>query len=253
DHHDRHVAQPIGGGLEHGEAVAVLEPDVEEHEVERSFAKPPQALFSRRHGRDLVPFVGEDLRQRLLDRLFVVDDEDAALLHAAGSAMMTGARRGRLSSTRIEPLWSAMMRDTIARPRPVPRPLVVKSGRKRRSRSRAGTPCPVSATSSVTPPSRAARRTTISPVSPQAASALSIRLVRARLIWSGSTRIAPTGRRDSTRIATPSRAPSKRRTAARARAARSVGSGCISGRRAKLQDSPPTDLQKHTSSTDTRA
>ena len=53
---------------------------------------------------DTLTFVGQDLRERLLDRLFIVDDEDAAFLHAAGSSMMNRAPRGRLSSTRMEPL-----------------------------------------------------------------------------------------------------------------------------------------------------
>ena len=151
DHHDRDLAQPTGRCFQYRKAVEVPQPDVQEGQVEVLFPEPSQSLFAGFDRGDRVPLVSQDLRERLPDGLLVVDDEDATLLHAAGSSMMNRAPRGRFSSTRMVPLWSATMRDTMARPRPVPRPFVVKSGRKSLSRSRAGTPRPVSATSIETP------------------------------------------------------------------------------------------------------
>jgi Protein kinase domain len=46
--------------------------------------------------------------------------------HPIGNSTVNTDPLGTLSSTRIAPWWSATMRWTIARPRPVPRPLVEK-------------------------------------------------------------------------------------------------------------------------------
>src|ERR1700693_2042185 len=249
DHHDGHFLQTAVRGFQDREAVAVAQPDIEEREVEVLLFQPLETLLARLDRSDRVSLVGQDLRERLPDSFLVIDDEHAPLLHAAGSSMMKRAPRGQFSSTRMVPLWSATMRDTIASPRPVPRPFVVKSGRKSLSRSGGGTPRPVSATSRVTAPFSSERRTVISPEAPQASRALSSRLISARLICAGSRTTLSLASRDSTRSATPSRAPSNRRTAERARAGRSVSSGFISGNRANRENSSTRDFRKSTSST----
>lgn len=112
-----------------------------------------------------------------------------------------------------------------------------------------GMPRPVSATSIVTPLVRSDSRTTISPFAAHASRALSIRLIRTRLICSGSSWTRSRVRRDSTLTGTPSRAPSKRRTAEAASAARSTGSGFISGSLAKRENSSTSAFRTPTSST----
>ena len=60
--------------------------------------------------------------------------------------MTKRAPTGKLSSTWMLPPCSAMMRAAMASPRPVPRSLVEKCGRKSLSLSSGEMPCPVSAT-----------------------------------------------------------------------------------------------------------
>src|SRR5205823_9677156 len=62
-----------------------------------------------------------------------------------GISTVKRAPAGTLSSTRIVALCSERIWFTMASPNPVPRPLVEKYGRKRRSLSSAETPQPVSA------------------------------------------------------------------------------------------------------------
>jgi hypothetical protein len=103
DHDHGDVAEAFPRRLEHGEAVAIAQPDVQEGQVEGLFDEPLQPFLAGGDGSHDVPLVRENGPQRLADGRLVVDDEDAPLLHAAGSSMMNRAPRGRFSSTRIVP------------------------------------------------------------------------------------------------------------------------------------------------------
>src|SRR5690606_16842749 len=125
-------------------AVGVRHPDVEEHEVRPGacahFARL-RGIFRERHA---VPLVREDLREELADADLVVDDQyvrhagsaargaDGTAGHAAfskGSEIDTVAPPGRPPASRFSiamlPWCSSMIFFTMARPRPVPRGLVV--------------------------------------------------------------------------------------------------------------------------------
>src|SRR5439155_2690133 len=95
-------------------------------------------------------------RQRLVengaDRAVVVGDQDIAEAHAAPSlafAANAGMRirnvvRLGCDSHSTMPPWSRTILETSARPRPVPRALVVTNGSNRCGRSSSGTPGPLS-------------------------------------------------------------------------------------------------------------
>jgi hypothetical protein len=103
DHDHGDVTDAFSRRLEHGEAVAIAQPDVQEGQVEGLFDQTLQPLLAGATGSDDVSLVREDGAERLADGRLVVDDENAPLLHAAGSSMMNRAPRGRFSSTRIVP------------------------------------------------------------------------------------------------------------------------------------------------------
>ena len=77
DHDDRqrlvHRAQPI----EHLEAVHARHLDVEQDEVGRVALGEREPFLAGRGADELVPFVFERHPQRIADRRFVVDDQDA--------------------------------------------------------------------------------------------------------------------------------------------------------------------------------
>ena len=118
--------------------------------------EPLEAFFAGGHGLDFVAFIAQQRAERLADAAFVVNDQNGcrhdvflsrpsicvgstnADGHIAGLRPLPadawrrrhfgGGKRitnrapvGRLSSTRIVPLCSAMIRLAIASPRPVPR------------------------------------------------------------------------------------------------------------------------------------
>ena len=103
---------------------------------------------------------------------------------AAGNRIKNRVPVGKLSSTRIVPLCSAMIRLAIANPSPVPRSFVEKCGKNSRSLSSGEIPCPLSEISiSTASPSLSTRVATRSCriVEPSIASAaLSIRFASTR-------------------------------------------------------------------------
>src|SRR5581483_6930852 len=150
--------------LQRFEAVHAGKPDVEQDEIEGTFAQKLEASFAGGDGGSFVTFVLQDSGERLLNSDFVVHDEDVvhgqkrvcrslrrlvyaeipwAASTASGSSGIKRAPTGWFSSTRMEPWWSSMMRLTIAKPSPVPRFLVEKYGRKSFSFISRVTPCPV--------------------------------------------------------------------------------------------------------------
>jgi hypothetical protein len=128
-HHDRHGELAARGPfLQKRDAVGVRHPDVEQHQV-RTSALAQATRFAGAFGKQhLVPLVGEDLGEQLADSDLVVDDQDLRHRYAAlarGSRTLTDAPRlGRFSIATL-PWCSSMIFFTIARPRPVPRGLVV--------------------------------------------------------------------------------------------------------------------------------
>src|SRR5208337_622635 len=102
---------------------------------------------ARGNGIHGVAFVAQDGGQGFANALFVIDDQEfgvkghrslsapeRSILAADNSATGNSIRKreptGRLSSTRREPPCSEIMRAAMASPRPVPRSLVEKCGKK---------------------------------------------------------------------------------------------------------------------------
>ena len=79
DHDDRRHLDDMTQPLQHLEAVHARHLDVEEHQVRRFALGLRNALFAGRRRQDVVALVLEDHLQRVADRGFVVDDEDAWL------------------------------------------------------------------------------------------------------------------------------------------------------------------------------
>src|SRR5229473_337957 len=144
------------------EGIHPIEPHVEENQIWGPLIETRKTLFAGRYRRGLIPFVSEDRRKRLADALLVVHNEDgmrhgfpfqavrgeigAAATSVMGSCRMNLAPMGELSSTRMDPWCSAMMRLAMARPSPVPRSFVEKWGRKSLSLSSGEIPWPLSPT-----------------------------------------------------------------------------------------------------------
>src|SRR5438034_1750648 len=123
-----------------------------------------QGFLGRPHRIHLIAFIPQDESEGLANASLVVDDEDvwpqrhravgdplwsateAAGNSAAGNSITKREPTGKLSSTWMLPPCSAMMRAAMASPRPVPRSLVEKCGRKSLSLSSGEMPLPVSAT-----------------------------------------------------------------------------------------------------------
>ena len=77
DHDDRRGLDEVAQLLQHLEAVHAGHLDVEEDQVGRFALDQRDALFAGRRLHDFVAFVLEDHLQRVADRGFVVDDQDA--------------------------------------------------------------------------------------------------------------------------------------------------------------------------------
>ncbi len=142
NHHHHRSHAVLAHAFKCFEAIHPIEPHVEENQIWGPLIETRKTLFAGRYRRGLIPFVGEDRRKRLADALLVVHNEDgmrhgfpfqavrgeigAAATSVMGSCRMNLAPMGELSSTRMDPWCSAMMRLAMARPSPVPRSLVEK-------------------------------------------------------------------------------------------------------------------------------
>src|SRR5438132_1221630 len=111
--------------LDRLDAVEIGHPDVEQHEIGRRIRldELESVLAALRH-RDLVTLVLQDARERIEDPQLVVHDQDV-VRHGrrrdqTGSSIVKIAPFGTWLAARMRPLWSEMMRCTMASPRPVP-------------------------------------------------------------------------------------------------------------------------------------
>src|SRR5205823_139360 len=98
------------------------QPDVEDDDVVLRADDAVEAGLARLHGFDAVALVAQHAAQRAPDAGFVVNDQNRRLQH--GSSITNREPCGTLSPTSMDPPCSATMRRTMARPRPLPRPLV---------------------------------------------------------------------------------------------------------------------------------
>src|SRR6202023_1201742 len=140
-------------------------PDVEQYQLIILKPQLGQARFTAFDRLHQVAFILEHTAEGLPDTGLVVDYQNPHTLHEratgdgisgdgisdvgfrisdgsglgssgstiTGIATVKRAPDGRLSSTRIVPLWSATILFTMARPSPVPRPFLGKKGRERHS------------------------------------------------------------------------------------------------------------------------
>src|SRR5262249_4203973 len=134
---------------------------VEQNEIELGLTKSLDRRFAAMDHFRLVTTDVEDIGKAFSMIDVVVDDQNAA--HAA---TLSGTGTGRLTriavprptslSTPIEPSCSVTICFTVARPRPVPKLLVLNSGSKMRPRFSGVIPGPLSETTSSIPsaPSR---------------------------------------------------------------------------------------------------
>ncbi len=128
------------------EAVHAGQPDVEHDQIDRAACDAIEARLAARHRLHRVALVTQDAGERRPNPGLVVDDEDGGLQNSAtrgsqfpahetavqvdvtpaqpGNSIVKRVPLGWLSATSILPPCSAMMRRTIARPRPLPRPFV---------------------------------------------------------------------------------------------------------------------------------
>ena len=175
--------------------------------------QPVETFLARRDGLDVVAFVAQKRAEGLADAAFIVDDENGcwrswllasldvprrgsalpaavAGTSAAGNRITKRVPTGKLSSARIVPLCSAIIRLAIASPNPVPRSFVEKCGRNSRSLSSGEIPWPLSEISiSTASPSLSTRVATPIRRSGEpsiASAALSIRFAITCRISSGS-------------------------------------------------------------------
>src|SRR5205823_3197476 len=164
DHDDGGRVRQRLNAAEGFEAVHAGQPDVEKRDFQIAKRAALQSLFGGSNGVHLIALVFENQRERLADAGFIVDDQNvgarrhkaaldplwsatvADVKSATGSSMTKREPTGKLSSTWMLPPCSAMIRAAIASPRPVPRSLVEKWGRKSLSLSSGEIPRPVSAT-----------------------------------------------------------------------------------------------------------
>src|SRR5271170_964520 len=132
-------------------------------------------------------------------------------ISAAGNRITNRVPVGKLSSTRIVPLCSAIIRLAIANPNPVPRSLVEKCGKNSRSLSSGEIPCPLSdisiSTASPSPSTRVATRIRRIAEPSIASAALSIRLASTRRNNSRSAFTGGNVAANSVRTVTPSSRP----------------------------------------------
>ena len=169
DHHRRAKLEwDFLNARERFQTVHSRQPDVEQHQLVGVPLEFAAALFTALDGGGVITLIFEHAAQRLPYERLVVDDQDTCIFHEAAASIgtaagMTGistmnrAPEGMLSSTRIKASWSERIRLTIARPSPVPRPLVEKYGKNSFSLSSREMPQPVSATISSTESASVAR------------------------------------------------------------------------------------------------
>ena len=120
--HDLRIDLPFAQPLQRGQAVETRQPDVEHDHVEGRAVGFLEALFAGAGGIDVEAFVLEDSADRRAHAGFIVNDKNGR--HQAGNSMINRVPVGTLSVTSMLPPCSATMRRTMARPRPLPRPLV---------------------------------------------------------------------------------------------------------------------------------
>src|ERR1019366_5256064 len=156
---------------QHLHAVHAGQPDIQQHQFETAAGQRLQARLAAGRGLYRVALVFQHAAQGLADPRLVIHYPNPSRFHIftaegfrsasaaggggsfssmAGSSTVKRAPTGWLSSTRMVPLCSATMWLTMARPKPVPRFLVEKYGRKSLSLSSLLTPAPESATTTST-------------------------------------------------------------------------------------------------------
>ncbi len=129
DHHDLRVHFALAQALQRDEAIDTRQPDVEHDDVIRRAGRPIEALFPARGRLDVEPLVAEHAAQRRTDARLVIDNqngchEDSLVRRHTGNSIVNRVPRGRFAATSMVPPCSTTMRRTMARPRPLPRPLV---------------------------------------------------------------------------------------------------------------------------------
>src|SRR5207245_1400772 len=126
-----------------------------EDEVEILLLEARDALLAAAGELNRVAARLEHVGQAFRQVAIVIDDEDRGFgVHAAMSATCVRGsqttarvpRPGSLSSS-MPPPWCSMICLTVGRPRPTPKPLVLKSGSKIRLNTSGGMPGPLSAIS----------------------------------------------------------------------------------------------------------
>ena len=122
DEHDLRVDLPLAKTRERGETVNPRQPHIEDDQVHRAAHEAIEAGFAARHRFDRVTFVVQHAGERGADARFVVDDQNRG--SQQGNSIVKRVPRGALSPTSMLPPCSAMIRRTIASPRPLPRRLV---------------------------------------------------------------------------------------------------------------------------------
>src|SRR5439155_12250871 len=152
-----------------------------------------ERLLGRQRGLHVVTASGEQTLDREADGTLVVDDQDPALhdaaLRARGSSIRNTIPVPGARAASIRPPWASMVRLAMASPSPVPLALSEKNGSKRRGRTSAATPGPLSSTRTLAVPLSAptTRERRLAPAtSPRASIAFSSRLTSTcrSLSWS---------------------------------------------------------------------
>ena len=135
NHDDRRIHSPFVETRQRGQPVHAGKPDVEDDDVVWRARDAIEARFTGVDGIDRVAFVAQNAAERATDARFVVDDEDrwfhvveencrASCPNYTGNSITNLVPCGSLFCTSMAPPCSAMMRRTMARPRPLPRCLV---------------------------------------------------------------------------------------------------------------------------------
>ena len=112
------AAQP----LERRQAVQSRKPHVEQNQIDAAASHPLETLLAAGHRFDGVPFVAQHAAKGGAHARLVIDDEDGGLQQ--GNSIVNRVPCGELSPTSMLPPCSAMIRRTMARPRPLPRRFV---------------------------------------------------------------------------------------------------------------------------------
>src|SRR4029077_15073488 len=186
-HDDGRLRRQVPAARDRVEAVHVRQPDIQQDEVIRAGLELVEQGASGRRHLGFVALPGQRLPDDEGKVLVVFGDEDA-LAHGLAPAVRTGAVVGRSTmnvvsdtpslSTVSVPRCASTMCRAMGSPSPVPRALVVKKGWKMRSRISGAMPAPGFSTGTRPCSSpRDSTRTRTVPLSGEASSAFSIRLV----------------------------------------------------------------------------